>query len=265
MNNNALEHATRKKRRLRGGKFIFLAVLLIVMAGAVIYFLLTSVFVVRNVTVSGMSVYDSEKFISDLNIPEGSPLFFTPFKSRFESVARSYPFITDVSFKVSLPDKLNVSVAENVGCMEIDIGNETYLLTEDLRVISILSESAESEALLEEKPSRIKIKTSKISRCVVGETIVFDDQYIAEAVKEIYGALHEAGADGDIEYIDLTEVFYIKMYYLDRFLIQFGNWKNAQYKTALFTNVVKELYEDDTGEIDVSETREAIVELYSKY
>ena len=265
MNSRALENATRKKRILRGGKFIFLAVLLVIMAGAVIYFLLSHVFVVRQINITGLSVYDAEQFREDLGIPEGSPLFFTSFKSHFDKISRSYPFIVDIKFKTRLPDRLDIAVTENAGCMEIDIGNETYLLTEDLYVISILSESTSSEALLEEKPNRIKIKTTNISRCVVGETIAFGDPYVSTAVTEIYRALRDADAQNDIEYIDLTEIFYIKMNYLDRFLIQFGNWKNASYKTALFINVVKELYDDDTGEIDVSETREAIVELYSKY
>jgi len=261
MNDLAFEKAQQKKRSAKRGKIILLITVLTVILGIVLYLLSDRVFIINKVNINDLTIYDTEEVLDALDIPEGRSILFTSFKDRYEKLKRKYPYIISVNIQRSLPDTLNIMVTEDCGCMKIDIGSETYLLTKDLTVVSILSESKESERLLGNDVPRIRLETGRIARCVVGEKIEFGESYIFDAVKGIYAALEKCGVEKNIEYIDLTEKFYIEMYYDERFLIQFGNWEDALSKTRLFVKVAEELYEDDHGKIDVSSTREAIVSL----
>ena len=77
-------------------------------------------------------------------------------------------------------------------------------------------------------------------------------------------AVEENGVLEKIDTIDLRDKFDIVMDFDSRFEIELGSTENLKYKIAMVLKVVEELYEDDSGVIDVRETSTAYVKLYNK-
>ncbi len=261
MNNNAFEKAHQTKLSRRKGKIILLFMILAAILFMVMYLLSELVFVIKKVEINELIIYDKNDVLNDIGHIEGSSVFFTSFSDKKEELKSKYPYITDISIERILPGTISFNIVEDSGALSINVGSELFLLTDDLRVISLLSESLESEKLLGGNVKRINVITSKVSRCVTGEVMEFSESYIFEAITDIYSALVECGITDDISYIDLTNKFYIKLGYDDRFTIQMGDWKNAVDKVKMFIKVKSELGDTSRGLIDVSATREAIVSL----
>ena len=83
-------------------------------------------------------------------------------------------------------------------------------------------------------------------------------------VKRAYDELEHNGVLEKIDTIDLTDKFDVTMDYDGRFTVFLGNTENLKYKIAMVMKVVEELYEDDSGVIDVRETSTAYVKLHNK-
>lgn len=261
MNIHAFEKAHRKKVSRKKGKLILLSAILAAIILIALYLLSELVFVIKNVEINELSIYDKNEILSDIGQLEGSSLFFTSFSDKKEKLQSKYPYITEINVERTLPGTVSFHIVEDSGPLSINVGSELFLLTDDLKVISILSESLESEKLLGGNVKRINVVTNKVSRCVTGEVMEFSESYIFEAITDIYAALMECKTAEDVSYIDLSNKFYIKLGYDDRFTIQMGDWKNAVDKIKMVIKVTSELGENSRGTIDVSATREAIVSL----
>jgi len=247
MNTHAFEKAHQTKLSRQKSKIILFIAIIAAILFVAGYLLSEIVFVIKHVEINELSIYDKNDILNDIGQVEGSSLFFTSFADKKEELKSKYPYITDIKVKRILPGTVSFNVVEDSGSLSINVGSELFLLTKELRVISLLSESLESEKLLGGNVRRINLVTGKVSRCVTGEILEFSEAYITEAVADIYSALVDCGISDRISYIDLTNKFYIKLGYDDRFTIQMGDWKNAVDKVRMFciniSMVIQNIYQ----------------------
>ena len=72
-------------------------------------------------------------------------------------------------------------------------------------------------------------------------------------------------AANDMQYlikeINIKSRFDIRMTYTDRFSIYVGDIEDFDLKIPFLAKIIEELYDDDTGSIDLSDYREASVSL----
>ncbi|MEA4833409.1 Cell division protein DivIB [bioreactor metagenome] len=261
MDERGLKKAEVKASINKLGQKIFFCLLIASLIACVFYFIEKYYLTVSVIEVFGASIHTQDEIIAFSGIKNGDEMLSVSETSVKKRIYKSAAFISDIKIKKQYPNKIIITITEDPGSMTIKIGNNTFILSADQKVVGCLSDIKEN---LTETPHRIELKINKVKRCIVGEYIQYNDVNLFDAVDKLYCVLKSKEISDCISYIDVTNKFYITLEFKNRFLIYFGDWDNAIYKTALFIKVVDELYEDDTGEIDVSNTREAIVNLYSK-
>lgn len=255
MDQDILSFQNRKKRRriLRP----ILGIALVAVFFALLWFALDRfVFKVRKMTFSPSSLYSEEELLAACRVEEGTRLFGVD-KSRLEqSVRENLPFLTNIDVHLRIPDTVSVTFDEKMGEIALTLGNETFAVDADLTVLARIDGNA--------APARLGLTADGVSRCIVGEKIEFFDASVPGILSDLVIALDEAGLLGTVRSLDLRDKFNLRMDYMGRFDVLLGENGDLDLKFAMVKRVLEELYDDDTGEIDISDPNNAYVRSYNR-
>ncbi|MBQ2325010.1 MAG: FtsQ-type POTRA domain-containing protein [Clostridia bacterium] len=247
-----MEKQQSRKRRRRNAFYVFLFLFILILFLGTAFFLF---FRVKEISVTGNSVYSDEQIIQAAGIERDSNLFSFSGKRVEETVKSALPYVGSVTVKRDLPSGVVIEIEEKQAVMYTEINGDYYLLSDELYVLSV------SNKLSSVPNSAIKLVTGSVDRCLVGQPITFMDARTRESVLEMYSVLQRNEMDYYIREIDITSRFDISMQYTDRFHIYIGDMDNFDLKIPFLEKVIDELYDEDKGSIDLSSHTEATVAL----
>lgn len=241
----------RKAKKIR--RTVFLVILLVAVFGTCAYFAMENYFVVKKVAAQKTDLYPQEKIFEVCNIKKETPLYKLKTRSISRAVEEKFPYLEDVKIKIKLPDEVRITFTEKFGEFSVQIGNEIYAIDSELNVLA--KETGDSGI------SRIHLISGDIKTCFVGEKITFIDEDTALILSEWIELLQKKKMLGDVNEINVSDQFNLKMNYLNRFEILFGDQEDMELKLNMILGVIADVDPASTGTIDISNPNNAYVKL----
>lgn len=238
-------------------RVLFCAIVLAVVA-LVALVLVRTLCKVGTLTLDPTALYDPQQILEVSGIRAGDNLFGFSSADVQQRLQNAFPYLRRIRIQRTLPGQVHLSFQEELGSVCVKLGQDYYPLDSQQIVLKQCGSAQDGGS------HRITVVSDRIRRCVVGEKIQYSDTTLFDMVDAICRAVEDNGVLEKIDTIDLTDKFDVTMDYDGRFTVFLGNTENLKYKIAMVMKVVEELYQDDTGEIDVRQTSTAYVKLYNK-
>lgn len=244
------------KREMRG--YIFLAIGLVLLVAALLAFAL-AFFKVKNITVMNEEDFSVDQVIAASGISYGSNTLFADKNRIVSSIAAGIPYADNIRVRKILPSGIKIYLEKGTGSYYTAIGEEYYILSDDCRVID---KTRDIESI--ELAGYIRLHSSKISRCIMGQKIEYRDIDLQNVFDNLTSLLKKYNLYAFCNDIVLDSKFDIKFLYKDRYTVMLGDLYDLEIKFQFFDRIVETLSENASGIINVSdpELHEAIVTLY---
>ncbi len=235
-----------KKRKVNKGKKrkkIFLAVFLIIAAALFCGLSLTVFFPVKSITVSGNSLYSVEEIIAHSGIKDGDNIIRISEKNVLSSLQGHLPFVDNVKVTKNLTGtvKLTVTIASEVYAIKVD--EMFYTADDEGRILKSYSEKPEGVLFID---------------CVasVGEgdiqQVVFEEEKAEMIISAICKRFETLTVSAD--YIDLTDMYEIKMGFDSRYTVNFGEFTYFEEKISHFLKMLEDpSFSAKSGDVDLSQ------------
>ena len=242
VSNEIVKQQQMRKKIRRNFFYVFLFVLITAIFVAVAFIVLLKV---RNITVEGNDRYTTDEILSAVTVSVGENMYDFNTEELADEVKIALPYISDIEVRRKLPSTLELSVSEKSALVYMKINNEIFMLSSDLLVLEMTTDTTKTEGLMELIPGNLK-------RCIVGEKIEFTDTYSLETLNNILNGINKQLTEGEIVEIDMSSRFAIWLKYTDRFSVFVGNSENCELKMKFLKKIISQIETGKKGRIDVS-------------
>ncbi len=212
-------------------------------------------FNIKEIEVSGNSMYSTEVILSELGIKEGTNLLAIHRGTLEGRLEKKFPGIEKADVKVKLPDKLKVALTESTPLIYIAVGEYYYTLDKNMVVLEKASNYDEGL-----HQSLVRVYFPDIKECIVGNYIKTEDDDVSEMLKKLVLELTEKELMQEVKEINILNKFDIQFVLGTKYTVKLGNIIDCDIKLEFLKGILEELSEDDVGTIDISDSdiREAI-------
>ena len=245
--NNAL------KARLRALKYIG------ILLGLIVAFLLVIVFVffrVHHYDITGNTAgYDVEMLAVSTGIKYNSNIYAANLRTAEEKILKDYPFVQSVKITRNIPTTIKIELKCDPTAYYIDIENEYFILTSDLR---IAGRYKELDKLKEAYPDAKKFVCSDIKRAVRGERIQFMDSKYYDECMTVLDSVERSDVFPQVTGINMKNKFDVQLIYDDRFKALLGGSGDFALKLSFLSEIMKDM-EGSKGTVDVSDAETGYV------
>ena len=239
----AIKKAKRNKRKRKIKNRIIITILsVLIVVTTLITLSLTVFFNLKEIIVSGNTVYSADEIIDSAEIAEGDNLFRISGNKISTEIEESLPYVKSVEIERVLPDALKLIITETKDEICIVKGNELY--TADLSG-KILSKTDVYDEKL------IKVKVSSDAKISVGKNIEFKTEREAELFDMLFAAITDN--DWDVDAVDISDPYAGRIRYEDRLIVEFGSTIYFEQKISYFNAGIKNISNDAVGIFDLSE------------
>jgi len=204
------------------------------------YFNIATIDVIGNINVPKVEINKSS------NIALGNNIFYTNFNDSKEEITKN-PYILNVEFKKTLPNKVVIKVEERVAVFYGKVNSTFYIL--------------DNKGILLEKRSDIKdMKLVNLigfnyEKCEVGNIIVSEDGRkitIANEITNLINDYRKTNSSSKITMVDVSNVVDIKVF-AGEMCIKFGTSEDLKNKFNKAINIISQPeYKVTKGYVDVS-------------
>lgn len=223
------------------------AVIVCVMISVFLASFLAFGFRLKNVNVSGMTVYSPDEISDWVNENASSNVLFMGTSELADKLRAVFPELKNISVEKALPNTINVTAEDDVPAYYITLDKEHYILSDELKVMARTNDESLTTGLL-------FLDTEGIKKAVTGEKIQFHYDYQYGYIKELlYDITTHDMASGVIS-VDADNKFDISVNYDDRFTIKIGAGENVKTKLTLAQAYIESLPEGEKGIIDSTST-----------
>lgn len=240
-----------KRRHRRAVMYVLL------LLGATLVFLAVCFFVffrIGEIRLEGNEIYTDEQILEQVDVALGDNLFSFRASQLQAHLRRELPLLGEVTVRRQLPSTLVIEIHENREELALEVGEEMYLLSGDLQVLSRIGKNEVIHGMT-------LLKTGMVKRCIVGECVQFVNTRTADNLQELYRCLSAYQLMDQVVSIDMSSRFDIRINYADRFSVYLGDIGSMDVKIRFLVGVLEQLRESDRGKIYLSDTREAAVQL----
>ena len=208
------------------GRFLSLLLIagVIIGAGLLTY---KSVFVVKNVEITGDTSYSEEELVKASGLDEKPNLYSFSASDAALSVRFYCPRVSAVSFERKIPNKVEMTVSEEKAVYYTEICGDIYGISDTLRVLDKLS--------YEQTAGLIKLRLQTVSRAVSGDSIRLYSDRAENFLKSVIGYLNSSALKQKLTVIDLRNDFNIVMIAEDKYKLVFGSQDDFEIKLRLAT------------------------------
>lgn len=239
----AARRSNKRKRRQRGRFGVlyklmsFLIILIVIVAGCVVFFR------VEDITVVGQSQYTAEEVIAASGIEKGDNLFGVNKIQATKRILGSLPYVDEVNIRRTLPDGLILSVTECVPTALIQGGNSWWVLDSKGK-------------LLEETTSSTRAGLATVTGITAllpatGTRLAVDEEGSAklQALLDVMSAFAERGMMDKVSAVDLTGNANLVLTYDGRFQVKLPMSTNYPRMARALQEVVAKLQPNEKGTI----------------
>ena len=231
-----------KKKRKKVFRTIKVLLLIGVILGGTIYFLLSPIFNITEINVSGNSKISSEEIISLSGIQKNENTFKINKKTVKDKI-RENPYIDTISIKRTLPDSITIYVTERVATYRINKANTYMLINNQGYMLEITDEENNLPIITGLQTTDEEIQEGN-RLCVEDLEKLEDVLKISESAKtnEIYGLITE---------IDISEKDNYRLVIpSEKKIIHLGDTSKLPVKMGYIISIMEK--EKDEGEILVN-------------
>ncbi|SHF05760.1 cell division protein FtsQ/DivIB [Clostridium fallax] len=226
MENKANEFILQRKKKKKIKKIITLGILFLCIF--IIFLFKAPLFQIHTVKVENNNIIDSNEIIKLSKISNTNNIFYLNIKDTIKNVKRN-PYISQVSIKRVLPDKIIINVTEKSAAFYVNIDGEYYILNDDLRILEKKVE-LNTENLLEIKGIDIKSQD-------VGEIITNNEKQI-KLTKELYEILSNNVSNIKFTSMDISNLYNLILY-SGNVQIKLGNDEELKDKINKAINILE--------------------------
>ncbi len=246
-NAEALENAKTNFDRRRTREITARVSIVFIITALMLFLLITFGFKLKNVNVSGMTVYSSDEITEwmDKNAPDN--VLFAGTSELQDKLATAFPKLKNITVEKDFPNTLNVTAEDDSPTYYITLDGEHYILSEELKVISRTDDAALTEGLL-------SVAVSDVKKAVTGEKIEFFHDYQYNYIKELLSDIVAHDMSDGIISVDADDKFDIEINYDGRFTVMIGDGVNVKTKLTLAKAYIDSLPDGEKGIIDSTST-----------
>ena len=242
-----------KRKRKKTLRILLIVCLVAILVGIGSYFALTRFFVCHTFSVQETSLYPAEEILAVCKVEKNTPLISVSKNDISTAIEEKFPYLVDVQVEFDLPDRIIVTFTEDFGEFALSMGKELFSVDTQL---SVLAKESQDSTI-----PRIRLVCDSVSRCVVGEKLKFYDDSIFDCLVEMIAALKEADMFDKVQEVNVNDKFDLRIKYLDRFEILFGEKSDMSLKLSMAKEVIRDLEPTSAGRIDISDPNAAYVKL----
>ena len=258
-----LREARKKLRAKKRRNIIVAATAVLILVIVSVWLIFDKLFIIRNFRIEGAEGYsakDAKSAALAVGIEEGNHIFGFDEKTVEENARYILPEFDKVDITFDLPDTVVLNVTKSVPEMYTVFGQNGYVLSEALKVISVAHDPSVCESM-----GLAKVKFGNITKSIAGDFIGVSDGS-DEIVKNLYAVLKEEGVAAEIIAIDVNDRFDITIDYGTKYKVKLGDDSNFTVKIRYMKAIIESLKDDESGIIDVSDDdyRDATFTAYSK-
>jgi hypothetical protein len=249
------EEKTASKRRRRTAFRVITTFVLIVAVLAVLLFAIYFFFFrISELNAVGNEKYTAEEIFKTAGVNKGDHLYSFSSKIACNRLKKYLPYIKGLTVKRDVPGTITFTVEEHKARYYADIYGRTFILSEDLTVVEILSGKEVREDLC-------FLALPAVRRAVCGEKIVFRSETDENHVYSIVGLLPDAELYDRITALIVSDTYSLSMECDHKYLMNFGNYSDPEIKLRLASLVLKDEMFDSANKmkIDLSDTFETTV------
>lgn len=236
------DDAKAKKKRKKIFRTVKILLLIGIILGGTIYFLLSPIFNITQINVSGNSKISSEEIISLSGIQKNENTFKINKKTVKDKI-RENPYIDTISIKRTLPDSITIYVTERVATYRINTANTYMLISNQGYMLEITDEENNLPIITGIQTADEEIKEGN-RLCVEDLEKLEDVLKISESAKtnDIYNLITE---------IDISEKDNYKLIIpSEKKIIHLGDTSRLPVKMGYIISIMEK--EKDEGEILVN-------------
>ncbi len=217
----------------------FLSFLLVV--AIICFFLLSPIFSIENVTVSGNTRVSSKEIISASGIVYDQNILRIDKFSIISEVLK-IPYIKNVNIRRNWPNEICVNVEENEPVASVTFYGSKILLDENGGILEVITDDAETGIA--------KLNGLSAKSITAGEKLVCSEEKILESYLEILKIFKNNDMLNEVEKIFTEEEKYL-VELKSGHVANFGEIDNLQYKLLLLKEIMSK--ETNSAYIDLSD------------
>ena len=236
------EKERKKKRRKKVFRIIKVLIIIFILAGGIAYFLLSPIFNIKDISVSGNEKISSEEILSLSQLKKDENIFKMNKKDTKEKVKQN-AYIDTVEIKRTLPDKVIIVVTERIATYQINFANMYMLINNQGYMLEITE-------MNENMPIIVGVTTNE-EEIKAGNRLCVEDLERLEDVLRISESARVNGLDKLITKIDITNKNdYVVEMKEEKKTVHFGDTTNLALKMLYVSDIISK--EKDEGEIFVN-------------
>ena len=236
------EKEKKKKRRRKVFRTIKILMIIFVLIGGIAFFLLSPIFNITEINVSGNSKISSEEILSLSQLKKDENTFKINKKETKEKIKQN-SYIDTVEIKRTLPDKITIVVTERTATYQINYSNMYMLINNQGYML-------EATELNESLPIIVGITTNE-EDIKPGNRLCIEDLEKLEDVLKIYESAKSNNLAKLISKIDISDKNdYVVEMKAEKKTVHFGDTTNLALKMLYVSDIISK--EKDEGEIFVN-------------
>ena len=233
------------------------ALLLVALTAVIVLTVYKLFFVVKNIDVYGSEIYSPEQIAEASGISIGDNLYSFKAANAESDITFRCPQIKSVSVSRSIPISVNIDAVDDEAAYVANIWGDYVKLSAGLKVLGTVN----AEEIAESGLTEIVMPAVKYS--VAGRALEFADARDDRVVRGILGEVEasEAGKNGMINYIDISDEYNITMKANGIYSLRFGGEDDMALKLRMMSKTLESggLDSGVPASIDLSKVGEASV------
>ncbi len=231
---------------------LFVAIFAVALAVCFVVF-----FNIKTIKIEGSAGYSDEEILAALGIEEGTNLYSFDVDEVESNLVHALPYINGAKIERKLPSTVVVHINECLPSMYVNLQGDYYLLTDSMQILEHTNDITKLQGLM-----RVDMKPETVSRCIVGENLLFSDKRTGEVIQEAYATVVKLGMGKRVLSIDANNRFGIYLTIDQDYRVYMGDIGEFETKLAFAKGIVEKLStlegQTGSGTIDVSEINKGV-------
>ncbi len=234
----------KRKKRNKTALLILSAALI----AATLYLIAVVFFRIAVIEVVGTDVYTDTQITEAAGIKTGDKLLSLDRTKISENVRRKLTGIESVKVKITLPNKLTLTVSEGAPKYSFESGDKLYYLSENFIALGSELSISENDVIYNLQPNQIK-------KYVSGEKVVFYDKDWEQIIKDLTKSLEFCGLAEKVTLIETSDKFNIVVRYDGRIKIALGEYEYIDEKLEFAKSTIDSMEIDAMGTLRIKDYR----------
>ena len=227
---------TLRRRRIKRTVTALFAVAVL----AVILYVLSGIFLrVGVIAVENASRYDSSELLAKFDELRGEPILRFDKNKAKDRLQTSLPYVKNVSFSVSFPDRLNVSVEGASGVYSVSADGVYLCLDEDFKVLEISSSPFPDLLQIDGLSFGVSgVEETEEKSYLLGKKINTEENINFSILSELFYELERNGLYERVTYVDFTKKYNLT-FYLDGIIqVELGTSEELDRKMGMLLEIL---------------------------